>query len=89
MINLDYSKKMLMSMLTFGTTGCTLIAKKIRESNLFPLYFLFLINIFYPQGELISVHLLRYSGIRGEIPPTRPNPLHPLSLEYAPISTRE
>ena len=54
------------------------------ESNLLTMNILFIIDIFYLSGEPISTHLLRYSGIRGEIPR-----LHPPSLASRAISTRE
>ena len=61
-----------------------MIMRKIITLISFEVSFNSIFDIFYLKGEPISVHLLRYSGIRGEIPH-----LHPLSLESAPISTRE
>ena len=61
-----------------------MIIRKITMQISFGISFNSIFDIFYPLGEPISVHLLRYSGIRGEIPH-----LYPLSLEYALISTRE
>ena len=46
-------------------------------------------DIFYLSGESISMHLLRYSGIRGEILPTRPNPLHLQSLDAIQPTPRQ
>ena len=58
-----------------------MIMRKITMQTSFKPSFKYIFDIFYLSGELISVHLLRYSGIRSEIPPTRPNPLHPQSLD--------
>ena len=70
-----------------------MIFRKIVTPLSFGASFNFIFDLFYLSSELISAHLLRYSGIRGEIPPTRPNPLHPLSLDptqpIPPISTRK
>jgi hypothetical protein len=58
-----------------------MILRKITAQIAFEIPLNLIFDIFYLSGEPISVHLLRYSGIRSEIPPTRPNPLHPLSLD--------
>ena len=51
-----------------------MIIQKIGMQISLGISFNSIFDIFYLSGEMITMHLLHYSGIRGERPPTQPNP---------------
>ena len=55
-----------MCTLTFLISDSTIILRKISEIFPVGLHIIFMIDIFYPSGEPISPHLLRFGGFTVE-----------------------